>query len=165
VDAWKTFAARDPEAIARCFAPNAEWIAPARNATAVALGMTHHMVGRDVIAGFLADGFRALLREAQVQFTAIHADEDRVVVEETTRATLPDGALYENDYCFIFELEDGRIRRVREYTDTLRGWRQVFGRSAEALGPAQCGVKQASAAVPGPSDPLVAFRLTSNYIV
>ncbi|HEX2561669.1 nuclear transport factor 2 family protein [Phenylobacterium sp.] len=130
VDAWKTFATRDPEAIARCFAPDAEWIAQAGNATAVALEMTHHIVGREVIAAFLAEGFRELLRDAQVQFTAIHADENRVVVEETTRATLPGGAPYENDYCFVFELEGGRIRRVREYMDTLRGWRQVFGPAA-----------------------------------
>ncbi|HEX6243845.1 MAG TPA: hypothetical protein VFZ61_23180 [Polyangiales bacterium] len=42
------------------------------------------------------------------------------------RAVLPDGAAYENDYCFVFELEGERIRRAREYMDTARGQRQIF---------------------------------------
>lgn len=145
IEAWRTFATRDPQAIGRYFAEDADWIAPAGNATAVALGAAHHMVGRETIAQFVADGFRALLRDAEVQITAIHADDDHVVVEETTRATLPGGGAYENDYCLVFALEGGRIRRVREYMDTLRGWRQVFGEPAaepgspaglpEAIGP------------------------------
>jgi hypothetical protein len=43
------------------------------------------------------------------------------------RATLPNGRPYELDYCFVFELQGGQIRRVREYMDTLNGWHQVFG--------------------------------------
>jgi hypothetical protein len=35
-----------------------------------------------------------------------------------------------NDYCFVFELRDGLIHRVREYMDTARGHRMVFGEGA-----------------------------------
>ena len=37
------------------------------------------------------------------------------------------GHHYDVDYCFIFELRDGLIARVREYMDTLKGARMVFG--------------------------------------
>nr|WP_225151165.1 MULTISPECIES: hypothetical protein [Bradyrhizobium] len=42
------------------------------------------------------------------------------------RATLPGGKPYENEYCFVFEVVGDRIRQVREYMDTRKGWRMVF---------------------------------------
>ncbi|GHE68951.1 hypothetical protein GCM10018785_41860 [Streptomyces longispororuber] len=42
-------------------------------------------------------------------------------------ATLADGSPYSNDYCFVVELRNGLIHRVREYVDTARGHRLVFG--------------------------------------
>jgi ketosteroid isomerase-like protein len=39
----------------------------------------------------------------------------------------PNGNHYANDYCFVFELRDGLIHRVREYMDTARGHRMIFG--------------------------------------
>jgi uncharacterized protein len=39
------------------------------------------------------------------------------------QATLAHGGHHDNDYCFIFELENGLIKRVREYMDTHRGAR------------------------------------------
>ena len=44
-DAWRAFATRDAEAIARCFTEDAQWISPEGNATAVALGEANHMIG------------------------------------------------------------------------------------------------------------------------
>jgi ketosteroid isomerase-like protein len=40
---------------------------------------------------------------------------------------LSNGHHYDVDYCFIFELRHGLIARVREYMDTLKGARMVFG--------------------------------------
>jgi ketosteroid isomerase-like protein len=53
-----------------------------------------------------------------------------VIVEERMRATLAGGRLYENDYCFVFTVAGDRIREVREYMDTRKGWRMVFGEEA-----------------------------------
>ena len=50
-----------------------------------------------------------------------------MIVEETMTATLAGGNQYTNDYCFVFELRDGLIHRVREYMDTARGHRMVLG--------------------------------------
>jgi ketosteroid isomerase-like protein len=46
------------------------------------------------------------------------ADEMRVALEMKLSGVLKDGSDYENQYHFLFEVEDGRIVQVREYCDT-----------------------------------------------
>ncbi|QES42088.1 ketosteroid isomerase [Streptomyces venezuelae] len=127
-NAWKAFAGHDAERIAAVFTEDAEWLAPPENATAVALEGPGHLVGRDAIVRFLAVDFpRFFVRDVAVTFHGFYADGDRVTVEETMTATLANGNHYANDYCFVFELQDGLIHRVREYMDTARAHRMVFG--------------------------------------
>lgn len=125
--AWRVFASRDAERIAALFTPDAEWRAPRHNATAVALRHADHMIGAAAIARFIATDMHRLFADVTITFRGIYGDGAAVVVEERMRATLPGGRPYELDYCFVFELLDGRIHRVREYMDTLSGWHQVFG--------------------------------------
>ncbi|MEU2734099.1 hypothetical protein ABZ656_01200 [Streptomyces sp. NPDC007095] len=40
--------------------------------------------------------------------------------------TLSNGNSCTDDYCFVFELRNGLIHRVREYMDTARGARMTF---------------------------------------
>src|SRR5262245_61713174 len=89
LNAWKTFSTRDPSQIARLFTPDAEWIAPAGNATAVALAHTDHMIGSDAIARFISTEMHRLFSDIDIAFRAIHADGNSVTVEERMRATLP----------------------------------------------------------------------------
>jgi ketosteroid isomerase-like protein len=124
--AWAAFASRDQDKIAVLFADDAEWIAPRANATAVALGVTDHMKGSAEIAAFVAKGVPLLYRDASIRFVGLHAEGPIVVVEEEMIARLPNGQAYRLDYCFIFECRGGRIVRVREYMDTMSGFRQVF---------------------------------------
>jgi len=126
IKAWKTFQTRDSGLIAELFTPDAEWIAPVGNATAVALGHTDHMIGSNQIAQFLASDMHRLFSNIDISFLGIHADGDTVIVEERMRATLPGGKPYENNYCFVFILSNGRIKQVREYMDTRKGWRMIF---------------------------------------
>jgi uncharacterized protein len=122
VQAWEAFATRDPGRVRAVFAPDAEWLAPPGNATALALDGTHHLVGRDRIVRFLTIEFGTVfVAGVSVDFRGIYADGDTVLVEERMQATLAHGGHYDNDYCFIFELENGLIKRVREYMDTQRG--------------------------------------------
>ncbi|MEV4238468.1 MULTISPECIES: nuclear transport factor 2 family protein [unclassified Nocardia] len=121
IRAWREFATQDPDRIAAVFAPDAEWLAPPQNATARAIDGTHHLVGRDRIVRFLTREFPTVfVADRSVEFTAIIAEGTTVVVEERMRATLMNGNHYDNDYCFVFELRDGLIHRVREYMDTRR---------------------------------------------
>jgi ketosteroid isomerase-like protein len=127
-NAWKAFASHDADQISAVFTEAAEWLAPPGNATAVALSCPSHMIGRQAIARFLAEDFpRLFTHDVSVTFRGFHADGDRVIVEETMTATLANGHHYANDYCLVFELLDGLIHRVREYMDTARGHRMVFG--------------------------------------
>ncbi|HWX06550.1 MAG TPA: nuclear transport factor 2 family protein [Bradyrhizobium sp.] len=128
IAAWEAFASRDKQRIAAMFSDDAEWLAPKGNATALAVPYTNHMIGREQIAHFIAVEFGKLFcADVKVDFRGFYAENDVVIVEERMRATLSNGHPYDVEYCFIFELKDGLIRRVREYMDTLKGARMVFG--------------------------------------
>ena len=131
MQAWKTFASRDAGHIAQTFTPDAQWLAPAHNGTAVALNAPSHMIGRDAIVRFLVNDFhRLFVADVTVDIRSLFADGDTVILEERMQATLADGGRYDNDYCFVFELRDGLIHRVREYMDTHRGRQMVLGAAA-----------------------------------
>ena len=70
INAWKTFKTRDARLIAELFASDAEWIAPAGNATAVALKHTDHMIGPDQIANFIASEMHHLFSNVTSRFAA-----------------------------------------------------------------------------------------------
>lgn len=128
-EAWKAFASRDPQRIRAAFTDDAEWLAPKDNATGVALGFTDHMIGPDMIVRFLAEEFPKLfVADVSVQFThPMLCEGDTVVLEMRLQAMLPSGRHYDNDYCLILELREGRIARVREYMDTQKGRGSVIG--------------------------------------
>jgi ketosteroid isomerase-like protein len=46
------------------------------------------------------------------------ADDDHVAVEANGDMTSIDGARYDNEYCLIFKLKDGKIVELREYLDS-----------------------------------------------
>jgi ketosteroid isomerase-like protein len=124
---WKAFASRNPVEIAAMFTDDAEWFAPPGNATAMALNATKHVMGKADIVQFIAFEFGKLFtRDVELDFKGFYGDGDIVVVEHRLRATLPNGAPYDNDYCFVLEMENGRIRRMREYMDTAKGHRMIF---------------------------------------
>lgn len=47
------------------------------------------------------------------------ADGDYVVVEAKGDNVTREGVRYDNDYCLVFRLEDGKIREIREYCDSV----------------------------------------------
>jgi ketosteroid isomerase-like protein len=127
-NAWKAFATRDPAQIAAVFTGDAEWRGPEGNATAKALEHTHEMLGRAAIVQFLSkEMHRLFVKDLTVTFTGLFSDGPVVILEQRLQATLPSGRAYDNDYCFIIELQNGCIHRVREYMDTQRGFRCIFG--------------------------------------
>ena len=46
------------------------------------------------------------------------AEGNRVAVEAESYAELTSGKVYNNHYHFLIELADGKVRRVKEYSDT-----------------------------------------------
>src|SRR5690606_14224473 len=57
---WRAFTERDFDRFAAFFTDDAEWLAPANNATAFALEVSSHMIGRTAITDFFADDFPRL---------------------------------------------------------------------------------------------------------
>lgn len=58
--------------------------------------------------------------------TSMIAEGNSVAVEATGHATMKNGRIYQPSYHFLFEVADGKIRRVREYMDTLHAWETFF---------------------------------------
>ena len=46
------------------------------------------------------------------------AEDDLVAVEVSGRVNTKSGKPYNNSYCYIFRLDDGKIQDVKEYLDT-----------------------------------------------
>ncbi|MFG3258725.1 nuclear transport factor 2 family protein [Streptomyces sp. NPDC048172] len=129
--ALQALVSNDPERISAVFAEDAEWLSPPGNAVARALGAPHHMVGSAAIARFFtADLPRLFARDLGFSLLGVHTDGERATVEATVTATLPDGSPFSNAYCFVFELRDGLVHRVREYTDTARAHRLLAGEAS-----------------------------------
>jgi uncharacterized protein len=134
---YQAYGSGDPGRIAALLHEDVVWVAPAGNATQVALGLGQpgdagapgggNRLARELIVQFMAHNFARLFREAKNQFRTVVAEGEVVFVEHRLSAVLPGGRRYVNDYCFAFEVQDGRVRTIREYMDTRGGWAQVFG--------------------------------------
>ena len=59
----------------------------------------------------LADRYRATAER-------VLADGDYVVVQAIGQATTKAGTPYDNEYCFVYRMQDGLIKEVTEYLDT-----------------------------------------------
>ena len=76
--------------------------------------------GKPSILNDLHGHVRSLLAErARTVAHRFIADGDHVVVEAKGDNVTRTGARYDNDYCLVFRLEDGKIREVREYCDSV----------------------------------------------
>ncbi|MGD9695656.1 MAG: nuclear transport factor 2 family protein [Thermoleophilia bacterium] len=59
-------------------------------------------------------------------FPTMIADGDTVALEWHVSARTAAGEPYENDYCGVFVIRDGRIAAVREYLDSRRAAATLF---------------------------------------
>jgi len=76
--------------------------------------------GKPAILEFARNAAKTFPNGLQTQINRVYGDGDTVILELTNRGKLANGRDYENEYCFVFELEGGKIRRVREYVDTQK---------------------------------------------
>jgi uncharacterized protein len=73
--------------------------------------------GKDEVRKFASGIGQAFPQGLQTEIRKTHAAGDAVIIELTNRGKAFNGKDYENEYCFVFELEGGKIRRIREYVD------------------------------------------------
>jgi ketosteroid isomerase-like protein len=78
--------------------------------------------------GPLLRGATALYVEGALRIapTSMIAEGGRVAVEAEGYATMTSGRIYQPRYHFLFEVKDGKVRRVREYMDTMHAWDTFF---------------------------------------
>lgn len=75
--------------------------------------------GKRAVIDELFGGLRArLIPPVLVEACNFIADEDHVVVEARGKNTTKDGVPYNNAYCFVFRLGDGKLLAMTEYLDT-----------------------------------------------
>ncbi len=124
---YRSFSTRHRDEIASHLAPEAEWIAPERNGTAVALGVPPGFQGREAIVNSLAEDVGGrLFRDGKVDMRAVVADGDRVVVEQVFQAPLCNGRPYRMTQCMIYVVRDGLIRQMQSFFDTALGIEMIF---------------------------------------
>ncbi len=136
---YGAYANGDAEKINGLLHDEVVWTAPAGNATQVALGLGRpedaglprgsNDLDRDAIVTFMAYNFARFFGDVENDFRTVVVEGEVVVVEHRLSATLPNGRSYVNDYCFVYEVRNGKVWRIREYMDTRGGWEQVFGES------------------------------------
>jgi len=76
--------------------------------------------GKQAVTGFIKSLATAFPGGLKTEISRVYGEGDTVVMELTNRGQTAKGRQYENEYCFVLEFEGGKIRRVREYTDTAK---------------------------------------------
>jgi ketosteroid isomerase-like protein len=61
-----------------------------------------------------------VFRELRRTVVGIYGDGDTVVMELKAEGTLRNGDPYDNSGCVVYDLENGKIVRVRQYVDTQK---------------------------------------------
>lgn len=120
-DFLATFSRGDVDAVLDAMADDATWWVS---------GGLEGMSGTYDKASFgpLLRGATAFYVEGALRITptAMIAEGDRVAVEAEGFATMTSGRIYRPHYHFLFEIEDDKVRRVREYMDTMHAWETFF---------------------------------------
>ncbi len=124
-------AARDRALFVASLADDARWIVTGQ------YSWSRTFAGKEQILGDLHGHVRSRLvdRTRTVAHRFI-ADGDVVVVEAKGDNVTREGVRYDNDYCLVFRLEDGKIKEVREYCDSIL--------TEKALGPFPVGKSAAA---------------------
>ena len=70
----------------------------------------------DLMLSSVGDAF--VMGSQRISFDLIVAEGDAVMAEASVHAKGVGGRDYDNVYVFVFEFEDGKIRKLREHVDT-----------------------------------------------
>jgi ketosteroid isomerase-like protein len=106
-------AARDRSLFTASLADDAKWVVTGQ------YSWSRTFAGKETILRDLHGHVRSLLAErARTIAHRFIADGDHVVVEAKGHNLASTGDRYDNDYCLVFRLENGKIKEVREYCDS-----------------------------------------------
>jgi len=107
-------AVRDRSLFTASLADDAKWIVTGQ------YSWSRTFAGKDAILGDLHGYVRTRLRDrTRTVAERFIAEDDIVVVEAKGDNVTPEGVRYDNDYCLVFRFEDGKIKEIREYCDSV----------------------------------------------
>jgi uncharacterized protein len=118
---WRAFGKGDLNAALANLSDNASWLVPGNLPNVSGLKK-----GKQAIVQFLGGIGQAFPQGLQSEIHKMYCDGDTVIAEMTNRGKASNGKHYENEYCFVFEIEGGKIRRIREYVDTQKAMQILF---------------------------------------
>ena len=76
--------------------------------------------GKQAVIGELFGTLRSRMADRiRTKAERFIAEDDLVVIEARGNNTTKSGKPYNNTYCFVFRLADGKLQEVTEYMDTL----------------------------------------------
>lgn len=120
-ETWTAFGKGDLKTAFGNMSDNVSWVVPGTTPNVSGLKR-----GKDEILKFMS-GVGSIFPEGlNSEIKKTFCDGDTVIIELTNRGKVSNGKSYENEYCFIFELEGDKIRRIREYVDTQKAKEILF---------------------------------------
>ncbi len=112
---WQTLLVKgDVEGALGNFADDVEWWICGNTP-----GTSGTMKGKADIRKWFSSGPNVFPGGLKSEVRYAHVDGDTVIAEVHNRGQVSNGKTYDNYYCFVFVLQDGRIHRIREYVDLL----------------------------------------------
>jgi hypothetical protein len=81
--------------------------------------LSHTFEGKESVVNELLASVKETLTEPfKIIVHRFIAEGDYVVIEHSGRNTTPDGRPYNNKYCWVCRIAEGKLRELREYMDT-----------------------------------------------
>ena len=112
---WRAFISGDLDTALANMSDEISWVIPGS-----LQGISGVKRGKAAVREFGSGVKRAFPQGLNSEIAKVHAaGDDTVIIELTNHGKAANGKDYRNEYCFVFELENGKIRRVREYVDLL----------------------------------------------
>jgi len=115
VSTWNAFVKGDLKAAFANMSDEISWLIPGNLSELSGLRK-----GKAEILNFARSASKIFPNGLKCEIRRVYGDGDTVIIELTNRGKLFNGKDYENEYCFVFEVENGKVRRVREYVDTQK---------------------------------------------
>jgi ketosteroid isomerase-like protein len=121
IETWSAMGKGQLDAAMANMSDNVSWLVPG-----TIPGVSGVKRGKEEIRKFMSGIGQVFPEGLQSEVRKSYVDGDTVILELVNRGKVANGKFYENDYCFVFEFEAGKIRRIREYVDTQKAKEILF---------------------------------------
>jgi ketosteroid isomerase-like protein len=111
---WQAFVKGDIKTAFANMSDQVSWLIPGN------LPVSGLKKGKGALLDFARSAAKLFPNGLTTEIRRVYGDGDVVIVELSNTGKLANGRDYANEYCFVLEIEGGKIRRVREYVDTQK---------------------------------------------